>query len=430
VRSRTRVAASPASGRPSGLDLSSRALRTEEPSQASTTAPGAGHRFAGVVVQRKAEEESIKRDEVPAPAERSETKPVDTAAPEPPKPLPVSTDAAGKTTLKQPPLIVHDEYSGATLADVAATLPKEAGSARFDLRTATEGDPITKTTVEVTQEVHLPRWIERDKQSATVQKAWDGFYHALKNHEDGHLAINQSAFEHAHRRYAGSASSATQAITDAIKKEAQQLGDEFDEKTKHGVTGHPPTTLDVTAANDAAQQDEGGQTAQAKLEISEPGDSFELEADRVADRVMRMEDPDGVPAPSIGTQRALAQRKEAGAGVAVPAQAVATARASGQPLDAATRAFMEPRFGFDFSRVRIHADGDAARAARSLDARAYTVGTDVVFGAGRFSPHSPEGRRLLAHELTHVVQQHAGTDGMPSPRRTPTTIDRRFKSNT
>lgn len=77
----------------------------------------------------------------------------------------------------------------------------------------------------------------------------------------------------------------------------------------------------------------------------------------------------------------------------------------GQPLDNETRAFMEPRFGHDFSRVRIHADAKAAESARSVDALAYTVGQDVVFGADQYTPGTSVGKRLLAHELAHTVQQ-------------------------
>jgi hypothetical protein len=83
-------------------------------------------------------------------------------------------------------------------------------------------------------------------------------------------------------------------------------------------------------------------------------------------------------------------------------------RSCGQPLDAATRAFMEPRFGHDFSQVRVHADARAAESARVVDALAYTVGSEVVFGAGKHEPRSDIGRRLIAHELTHVVQQSQG----------------------
>jgi Domain of unknown function (DUF4157)/Novel toxin 16 len=80
-------------------------------------------------------------------------------------------------------------------------------------------------------------------------------------------------------------------------------------------------------------------------------------------------------------------------------------RSPGQPLDRAARASLEPRFGHDFSRVRIHADAKAAESARAVAAHAYTVGSDIVFGASRYAPGTESGRRLLAHELTHVVQQ-------------------------
>jgi Domain of unknown function (DUF4157)/D-alanyl-D-alanine carboxypeptidase/Succinylglutamate desuccinylase / Aspartoacylase family len=77
----------------------------------------------------------------------------------------------------------------------------------------------------------------------------------------------------------------------------------------------------------------------------------------------------------------------------------------GRPLDSATRALVEPRFGYDFSQVRVHTDAQAAESARAVSALAYTVGNNVVFGAGQYAPGTAEGQRLLAHELTHVVQQ-------------------------
>ena len=77
----------------------------------------------------------------------------------------------------------------------------------------------------------------------------------------------------------------------------------------------------------------------------------------------------------------------------------------GQPLDAPTRAFHESRFGYDFGGVRVHTGGAAAGAALALDARAFTVGSHIFFGPGEFQPRTPTGLRLLAHELTHTVQQ-------------------------
>src|SRR5207245_97025 len=92
-------------------------------------------------------------------------------------------------------------------------------------------------------------------------------------------------------------------------------------------------------------------------------------------------------------------------------------RAPGQPLDAATRAVMEPRFGHDFSRVRVHSDARAAQSARAVNALAYTVGRDVVFGANQYTSDTQLGQRLLAHELTHVVQQGGGAASRPAVLR-------------
>jgi peptidoglycan hydrolase-like protein with peptidoglycan-binding domain len=80
-------------------------------------------------------------------------------------------------------------------------------------------------------------------------------------------------------------------------------------------------------------------------------------------------------------------------------------RSPGQPLDHTTRSFMEPRFGHDFGRVRVHTDAQAAKSARAVNALAYTVGSNVVFGARQYAPETVAGKRLLAHELAHTVQQ-------------------------
>lgn len=90
---------------------------------------------------------------------------------------------------------------------------------------------------------------------------------------------------------------------------------------------------------------------------------------------------------------------------AVPASVHATLRGGGHALDPATRGFFETRMGQDFSDVRVHTDAQAAQSAREVQARAYTVGRDLAFGAGQYDPHSATGRKLLAHELAHVVQQ-------------------------
>ncbi len=91
-------------------------------------------------------------------------------------------------------------------------------------------------------------------------------------------------------------------------------------------------------------------------------------------------------------------------------------RSPGQPLDRETRAFMEPRFGHDFSNIRVHSDARAAESARAINAHAYTMNQDIVFGTGRYEPERAAGMELLAHELAHSVQQHRAT-GMPALKK-------------
>lgn len=85
-----------------------------------------------------------------------------------------------------------------------------------------------------------------------------------------------------------------------------------------------------------------------------------------------------------------------------------TLNSAGRPLDPATLDYFEPRFGHDFSNVRVHAGSAGARSARQLNAKAYTLRDDIVFGPGRYEPGTQEGRRLIAHELAHVVQNRRG----------------------
>lgn len=92
-------------------------------------------------------------------------------------------------------------------------------------------------------------------------------------------------------------------------------------------------------------------------------------------------------------------------------------RSLGRPLDPATRALMEPGFGHDFSQVRVHTDGKAVESARALNALAYTVGQDLVFGTGQYAPGTRTGKQLLAHELAHVVQQAYGGSGCSQPEQ-------------
>lgn len=179
---------------------------------------------------------------------------------------------------------------------------------------------------------------------------------------------------------------------------------------------------------------------QAKLTVSQPGDVHEQEADRVADQIMRM--PDRLHERQTAVSREAAvpeiqrkctdceqekamrkaedeeeeevQAKEASGSSPGLTQAteasISSVRKGGEPLGASVRSFFEPRFGHDFSQVRVHTDEAAAASARAIGALAYTVGSDVVFRSGQYAPDTSQGRRLLAHELTHVVQQNGGAN--------------------
>jgi len=185
----------------------------------------------------------------------------------------------------------------------------------------------------------------------------------------------------------------------------------------------------------------GSGVLQAKLSVSQPDDPQEQEAERVADEVMRMPllAPGMASAVPPRVQRMCTtceeelKRSELDAPDAAPTEAgpaaapssepvtaleqqVHALRGRGHPLPAAVRADMEPHFGADFSAVRVHNDGSANELARSLGAQAFAVGNDLVFGAGQFAPQSPTGRHLLAHELTHVLQQSGGSSSGVAPR--------------
>ncbi len=102
---------------------------------------------------------------------------------------------------------------------------------------------------------------------------------------------------------------------------------------------------------------------------------------------------------------------------AVPSVVHDVLNTPGQPLERGTRGLMESRFGHDFSSVRIHTDSTAGQSARAVSALAYTVGQDIVFGAGQYAPHSPDGQKLIAHELVHTVQQKNHQRGRIAPSR-------------
>jgi hypothetical protein len=144
------------------------------------------------------------------------------------------------------------------------------------------------------------------------------------------------------------------------------------------------------------------ETTPPRREIGSANDPLKRRADRVAHQVK------GRPATRLAAAADKPGAPRATGSAAAPDTVQEALRSPGEPLDAATRAFFEPRFGRDLAAVRVHFDSAAARSARDVHAAAYTVGRDVVFGAGTFAPGTEAGDRLIAHELTHVVQQGFG----------------------
>jgi Domain of unknown function (DUF4157) len=170
---------------------------------------------------------------------------------------------------------------------------------------------------------------------------------------------------------------------------------------------------------------------QPKLAINAPGSIGEQEADRAAEQIIRMPNPTTAGNSSVFSRRSQLQRPvDPGGGLEEAPPIVHEVLLSpGRPLDAATRAFMEPRFGHDFSQVRVHDDAQAAQSARSINARAYTVGQRVVLSAGEYAPGTSRGHRLLAHELAHVVQQYSsGVSGFRTSHDAPTVVHRQTPS--
>ncbi len=208
---------------------------------------------------------------------------------------------------------------------------------------------------------------------------------------------------------------------------------------------------------------------QTKLTIGVPGDKYEQEADSMAEKVMSMDTLTATNSPTIQSdseasfdsiqekplvqsihpliQRQIDSNKNSTqnspiiytnpfiqrfiqrAGGDIPSQEntslesrLASQKGSGSPLDEQTRSFMEPRFGNDFSSVRVHTDSSSVQMNQELGAQAFTHGQDVYFGAGKYNPKVDDGKQLLAHELTHVVQQ----TGAVQPKSTP---HKAFKQN-
>ena len=195
-----------------------------------------------------------------------------------------------------------------------------------------------------------------------------------------------------------------------------------EKRNAEGTSAAPPRS--GRDSSPVPVQSPAAEARPTKLAINQPGDMCEEEADRISKHVMntsaaqlqrncacganystrRTEQP--------GQQHDPLQINHVGSSdlgqIPVPSIIDEVLHSPGQSLDSTTRLFMERRFGHDFSKLRVHIDARAAESAQAIGAAAYTIGNDLIFDTGEFNPQNNESRRLIAHELTHVVQQDKG----------------------
>lgn len=213
------------------------------------------------------------------------------------------------------------------------------------------------------------------------------------------------------------------------------------QRTSHNSSTQALLNLQSTVGNRAVQRLLASKTIQAKLTVGPANDRYEQEADQVANQVLAPtpQPASGNLAPRSPKSDETAQRKPLASAISpltqntqsnnLQPESDATSgksfeadqsvepqleanRGRGAPLPGRTRSFMESKFGSDFGNVRIHTGGPATQVSRQLSAQAFTQGSDIYFGAGKYNPSSASGNKLLAHELTHVVQQGAAARRM------------------
>ena len=187
----------------------------------------------------------------------------------------------------------------------------------------------------------------------------------------------------------------------AVQRLLQAITEDLEVSSALDACPEPVRDLSRTAAQTSSLSN-----AQAKLEVSTPGDLYEREADLVADQVLRQD----IPEDRDRRQEIQARPSPQASGGASStnddlAGRLYRSKGSGSVLSDGVQAFFEPRLMHDFSQVRVHNDSESARMNHELGAQAFAHDLDIYFGVGRYDPQSPKGQRLLAHELTHVVQQ-------------------------
>lgn len=201
------------------------------------------------------------------------------------------------------------------------------------------------------------------------------------------------------------------AVDDPLEHEADHIADNIMRMDSPAITAHPVSPR--ISRKCAACEEETA--SEAPLQISRKCAACEMEETpeappQVSRKCASCEKEEEHEAP-VQRKSGIPSSTNKAAHHEAPAQVDDVLRSSGQTLDVHARSFFEPRLGFDLSRVRIHADRAASNSAQSINALAYTTGSNIAFAAGQYQPETDSGRRLIAHELAHVLQQTGGDQG-------------------
>jgi hypothetical protein len=208
------------------------------------------------------------------------------------------------------------------------------------------------------------------------------------------------------------------------RNEYTKGGEPLSRKRKDNLSQHRGKGFDQSLSmqrnlgNMVMQRMVESKVIQAKLKIGQPNDKYEQEADRVADQVIRIPEQQFQRACSGNSGSPNCPRTISNPASPVPADTldhIHPVKGVGKPLEKSERDFFESRFGHRFDNVRLFTGTQAEESAQALNARAFTVGSNIVFGAGQNNPVHSERRKLLAHELTHVIQQGASRQVAATP---------------
>jgi hypothetical protein len=309
---------------------------------------------------------------------------------------------------------ITGEVHGATLSLVGAAMSSsgtgEAGSVQPTLPDPLyeyddKGEKVTKVAVTVIETKKMPVWAELGQQCQPVKDEWNRFYSALDKHEEEHVAIDRKHYTDVHKKLIGKPKEVAWAKLDAVTEAANLENEAHDLSTRHGRRDGTDINGAVQCGIEKVSTDTGLTSDTAVPESAEPemmAKRRELTDFIQPQKILTQCEVIPEDEEEIQTKRSPDTDFQAESNLESRLNA---SRGGGSALPDDVRSFMEPRFGADFSQVRVHTGSDAVQMNRDVNAQAFAHGSDIYFGAGK----SPGTNELTAHELTHVVQQTFGS---------------------